>query len=116
MNTDTKLGNIPINVGFTQSMLDVMLDYGSPFFLIKQVVPGIYTVQDVEDPDGDGGEFTVYTSMIVTAVAKIVHTMQGTFACRYWMDAIMQQDAGHIDAEAADVAWQMAALGEVMYG
>ena len=114
MSTDTKLGNIPINVGFTQSMLDVMLDYGSPFFRIKQIVPGIYEVLDVEERDDE--PYTVYTSDIVTAVTKIVHTMPNTLAHRYWMDAIMQRDAGHIDAEASDVAWQMAALGEVMYG
>lgn len=70
----------------------------------------------VDDTPGDGRK-TVTHRMVAEAIQNILsEDMAGSYLTEQVREAVLTHDAGHIDAEGADVIVQVAALGEVVYG
>lgn len=73
------------------------------------------TVVDAEDEDAE--EHTVTLEKLVEAIQKIV---QPEFDLRQdikksIISGVLKQDAGYIDAEGADVIFQVAAMGSIVF-
>jgi hypothetical protein len=86
-----------------------------------------YTVMPHEDPneDKEPGQIVVTFDQIAEAFNKLLNNepelLIGSMVHRYFLYAYADRDsngidAGHIDAEAADVLVQVALWGEVVYG
>ena len=73
------------------------------------------TVVDAEDENAE--EFTVTPDKLLEAIQKVI---QSDFDLRQdikksIISGVLEQDAGYIDAEGADVIFQVAAMGSIVF-
>lgn len=109
-----------------------MLDaagYGIAYWAARATVDEearTYTVLPLEDPveDKEPEQIVVTFGQIADAFDKLLNNdpkLVGSYVHKYFLYAYADRDshgieAGHIDAEAADVLVQVAVFGEVVYG
>lgn len=112
-----------INLSYevTTEMIDAIIEgslFGSWNFDRKQMqTPGYnryWLVTDLEDAAIK--DKAVTESRISGSIEKVLKEYGSTRAAEYLRNALRDNDAGHIDAEAADVVWQVACLGDIIYG
>ena len=118
-NTDKVLATSTLDVNLTEPMVEVLLDYGSEFLRIETAGRRIGSDQPntwrIADLYGDHPEPRLRGLQdILRAMVKVAGMR--IYASEYVRKALLTGDAGYLDAECADVIWQEAAFGEVIYG
>lgn len=112
-----------VMVTMVESGYDSLFYWGTPTHIERDDtgIPHIIALfEDEQGEDVPPHQWTVYTvtsDMIAPAIEKIINErLVGSGYMHYLMRAVMDCDAGDIDATLADCILQVAALGEVRYG
>lgn len=100
-----------------ESGYDCLFYWGTPTFINRDsnLVPILASI--VEDEDDERTVHTLTHDMVAPAIERIIkEKLVGSALMPYLMRAVLEQDAGDVDAILADCILQVALLGEVRYG
>lgn len=132
------IGTVTVSAPITDEMVDIVLvtafdgNYGSCHYWadlnrIERYSNGVEWWKQVtftdalerDEGNGDTKTYTVNAEQIVTAMQKFLDAnshMANDTITGYIRRAVMENDPGMIDGDAADCIIQVAAFGEVVYG
>ena len=123
--------NIPCETQFRRDILTTAVEGGIHYWINEDAVneEGVSTCEVARASDlsvtcvsweAEGAYFAVNDIHILDALQRIVRGDKikylGTSSRNEITSAVQTQDAGEIDADLADVIFQIAAFGEVVYG